>query len=157
MTAISLENPVFVTYMIAASLMVLKLMGQGWMTVFRMIKSDGGLVSPEDLQAGPFNQNPRPEQLEVSDYVDRSRRMQRNDLENIPAFLAIGLIFVVAGPSLLLAQVLMFGFVAARLAHSLAYATKQSHEMRATFFTIGSAIVIVMAVYALVVAVGGGQ
>ena len=61
MTAIGLENPVFVTYMIAAALMVLKLMGQGWMTVFRMIKSDGGLVSPEDLQAGPFNRNPRPD------------------------------------------------------------------------------------------------
>ena len=153
MTALTMENPVFVTYMIAASIMVLKIMGQGWMTVYRMLRSDSGLVSPEDLQVGPINPNPRPEQLEVNDYVDRSRRMHRNDLENIPGFLVIGLLFVIAQPSLMLANILMYGFVAARFAHAIAYATKQSHEMRATFYTIGSVAVIVMAVYTLVAAI----
>ena len=57
------------------------------------LKADAGFVTPEDLQAGPINRNPRPEQLELNDYVDRSRRMQRNDLENIPATLACGLLF----------------------------------------------------------------
>jgi glutathione S-transferase len=149
MTALTMENPVFVTYMIAAAIMILKIMGQGWMTVHRMLKSDAGLVSPEDLQAGLINRNPRPEQLELNDYVDRSRRMHRNDLENIPAFLACGLLFVVAGPSYLLANILMYGFVGARLVHTLAYATKQSHEVRATLYTIGSVVVIIMAVYVL--------
>lgn len=153
MTAFNMENPVFVTYMIAASIMVLKVMGQGWMTVYRMLKIDAGLVSPEDLRAGLINRSPRPEQLELNDYVDRSRRMHRNDLENIPAFLACGLLFVAAGPSYLLANLLMYGFVAARLAHTLAYATKQSHEVRATLYTIGSLAVIAMAIYALAVAV----
>jgi glutathione S-transferase len=152
MTALTLENPVFVTYTIAAAIMILKLMGQGWMTVFRMLKSDSGMASPEDLQVGLINQNPRPEQLELNDYVDRSRRMHRNDLENIPAFLACGLVFVIAGPSVLLANILMYGFVGARLVHTLAYATEQSHEVRATLFTIGSAAVIVMAVYVLAAA-----
>ena len=152
MSLLSMENPVFVTYMIAAAVMILKLMVQGWMTVYRMVKVDAGWATPEDLKAGLINRNPRPEQLELNDYVDRSRRMQRNDLENIPAFLAAGLIFVLAAPSLLLATVLMYTFVAARLAHTLAYATKQSHEVRATFYTIGSVVVIVMAVYALAVA-----
>ena len=152
MTALSMDNPVFVTYAIAASVMVLKIMGQGWVTVYRMIKSDSGLVSPEDLQPGPANRNPRPEQLEPNDYVDRSRRIHRNDLENIPAFLAIGLIFVIAGPSLLFAQIAMYGFVAARLAHTLAYMTKQRHETRAALFTVGSVSVIVMAGYCLVAA-----
>jgi glutathione S-transferase len=153
MTALTMENPVFVTYMIAAAIMILKIMGQGWMTVHRMLKSDAGLVSPEDLQAGLINRNPRPEQLELNDYVDRSRRMHRNDLENIPAFLACGLLFVVAGPSYLLANILMYGFVGARLVHTLAYATKQSHEVRATLYTIGSVVVIIMAVYVLAAAV----
>lgn len=153
MTALSMENPVFVTYMIAASIMVLKLIGQGWMTVFRMIKADAGLLNPEDLLAGPANRNPRPEQLELNDYVDRSRRMQRNDLESIPAFLACGLIFVTAAPPALLAGILMYGFVAARLAHTLAYGTGQRHEVRATFFAIGSLAIAIMAVYALVVAI----
>ena len=55
MNTIAIENPVFCTYAIAASLMVLKIMGQGWMTVYRMLKSDSGLASPEDLQVGMIN------------------------------------------------------------------------------------------------------
>jgi glutathione S-transferase len=69
------------------------------------------------------------------------------------AFLACGLLFVAAAPSFLLANILMYGFVGARLAHTLAYATKQSHEVRATFYTIGSVVVIIMAVYALAAAI----
>jgi hypothetical protein len=46
----------------------------------------------------------------------------------------------------------MFGFVAAWLAHFLAYATKQTHEVRATFYTIGSLIVIYMALHSLAMA-----
>lgn len=149
METLTLENPVFTTWLIAAGLGVLKVMGQGWMTVYRMTKARAGYASPEDLQAGPLNRSPSPEQLEVNDYVDRSRRMHRNDLENIPAFWVAGLIFVFAAPPLWLAQGLLYGFVATRAAHALAYATKQSHEMRATFYTIGSLIVIAMALYAL--------
>jgi uncharacterized MAPEG superfamily protein len=152
---LALTNPVFETYVIAAALMVLKVMGQGWMTVYRMMKSNSGLASPEDVQKGILNTDPRPEQLDVNDYVDRSRRMHRNDLENIPAFLIAGLLFVAVDPSLLLAQILMYGFVAARLAHFVAYATKQTHEVRATFYTIGSLIVIYMATHALIVALVG--
>jgi len=148
-----MENPVFITYMIAASIMILKIMGQGWMTVFRMLKTDSGFVTPEDLNAGMINRNPRPEQLELNEYVDRSRRMHRNDLENIPAFLACGLLFVAAGPSQLLANILMYGFVITRLIHTIAYTTKQSHEVRATFYTVGSVVVIIMAVYVLAAAI----
>jgi glutathione S-transferase len=153
MSDFSTNNPVFVTYMITASLMILKIMGQGWVTVYRMMKIGGGWATAEDLRPGLINPKPDPEQLETNDYVDRSRRMHRNDLENIPAFLACGLLFVTAGPSLLLANILMYAFVVTRLAHSIAYATRQSHEVRATFYTIGSVCVIVMAIYVLVAAI----
>jgi glutathione S-transferase len=154
MTVLNMENPVFVTYMIAAAIMILKLMGQGWMTVYRMLKIGAGWATPEDVQAGLINRNPHPEQLELNDYVDRSRRMHRNDLENIPAFVACGMLFVAAGPTYLLANILMYTFVGARLGHSLAYATKQSHEVRATLYTIGSVVVIGMALYVLAAAIG---
>jgi glutathione S-transferase len=153
MDLLNLQNPVFVTYAIAA-VGVLKVMGQGWMTVYRMMKVNAGFASPEDLQPGPLNPAPTPEQLEINDYVYRSRRMHRNDLENIPAFWVAGLLFVLTAPPLWLAQVLMFGFVGARALHALAYATKRSHEVRATFYTIGSVIVIVMAVWVLWAVVG---
>lgn len=153
MSAYTIENPVFVTWIIATALTVLKVMGQGWMTVYRMMKVGGGYAAPEDLRPGLINKAPDPKQLEVNDYVDRSRRMHRNDLENIPAFWAAGLVFVAAAPPLWLAQVLMYGFVAARAAHAVAYGTAQSHEVRATFYTVGSLIVMAMAVYALVAVV----
>lgn len=153
MSAYSIENPVFVTWIVATALTVLKVMGQGWMTVYRMMKVGGGYAAPEDLRQGLINKAPDPKQLEINDYVDRSRRMHRNDLENIPAFWAAGLVFVAVAPPLWLAQVLMYGFVAARAAHAVAYATAQSHELRATFYTVGSLIVVTMALYALAAAV----
>jgi hypothetical protein len=53
MTAYSMENPVFVACMIVAAIMVLKIMGQGWMTVYRMNKSEAELLTPEDLRKHP--------------------------------------------------------------------------------------------------------
>jgi uncharacterized MAPEG superfamily protein len=144
------ENPVFVTYVIAATLMIIKMMGQGWITVFRMMKVGGGFLNPEDENQGLTNPKPRPGQLDADDYVERSRRMHSNDTENIPVFLVAGLLFAFTQPPLLVAQVLLCGFVATRLAHFWAYFTAKSHEVRATFFTIGSLIVIGMAVYTLI-------
>jgi uncharacterized membrane protein YecN with MAPEG domain len=139
-----------VTYVIAATLMIIKMMGQGWITVYRMMKVGGGFLNPEDENQGLTNPKPRPGQLDADDYVERSRRMHSNDTENIPVFLVAGLLFALTQPPLLVAQVLLYGFVATRLAHFWAYFTAKSHEVRATFFSIGSFIVIGMAVYTLV-------
>jgi len=144
------ENPVFSTYVIAATLMIIKMMGQGWITVWRMMRVGGGFLNPEDAAGGLANPNPRPGQLDADDYVERSRRMHGNDLENIPAFLVAGLLFALTQPPLVIAQLLLYGFVATRLAHFGAYITARSHEVRATFFSIGSLIVIGMAVYTLI-------
>lgn len=144
------ENPVFVTYVIAATLMIIKMMGQGWITVWRMMKVGGGFLNPEDEAAGMVNPKPRPGQLDEDDYVKRSRRMHRNDTENIPPFLVAGLLFSLTQPPLLVAQVLLYGYAASRLGHFWAYLTAKSHEVRATFFSISSLIVIGMAVYTLI-------
>ena len=64
--------------------------------------------------------------------------------------------FALGRIALLLAQVLMYGFVLARAAHAVAYATAQSHEVRSVFYTIGSLSVIYMAVHVLVVALTSG-
>jgi glutathione S-transferase len=150
MTSYTMQNPAFVAYLAAAAIMILKLMGQAWITVYRMIRSEAGLLNPEDLQPGPANRNPHPRQLERNEYVERSRRINLNDLENIPAFLAAGLLFVAVDPPFLLASILMAIFVIARLFHTVAYATAQRHEVRATLFSVGSLVVIFMALYVLV-------
>ncbi len=79
--------------------------------------------------------------------------MNLNDLESIPGFLAAGFLFVLTGPPVLLAQVLMWTYVVARAAHFVAYATAQLHDVRATFWTFSSLPVIVMAGYVLMQAV----
>src|SRR6516165_10804669 len=95
---LSLENPVFQTYVLAAGLMILKLMLQPWMTVVRMIKVRGGFRSPEDAKKSPLNPKPNPAQLAVNESVERSRRINLNDLESIPGFLAAGFLFVLVQP-----------------------------------------------------------
>lgn len=146
----SLDNPVFHTYTVAATIMILKLMIQPWMTVQRMMKVRAGFRSPEDAKKSPINPEPSQKQLEANEYVDRSRRMNLNDLESIPGFLAAGFFFVLSGPPLLLAQVLIWAYVVARAAHFLAYATAQIHDIRATLWTFSSLAVIAMAVYTLI-------
>lgn len=152
MNLLTLDNPVFVAYLIAASLIILKLTGHGWLTVYGMLSRKGGFLNPEDANRGLANPEPREGQLDANEFVERTRRMHRNDLENAPAFLAAGLLFVLIEPSLLVAQLLFFGFVGTRLLHAIAYATGRSHEVRATFYTVGSFIVIGMAVMTLLAA-----
>jgi len=147
---LSLENPVFFMYVLAASIMLLKLLLQPWMTVFRMMKVRGGFRSPEDAKKSPLNPNPEPGQLEPNEYVERSRRMNLNDLESIPAFLVAGVIFVLMQPPLVVAQVLIWTYVVARAAHFIAYATGQLHDIRATLWTVSSVCILAMVAYTLV-------
>ena len=152
MDQLTLANPVFATYAIAAAIMVLKGVAMSWLTVARMISTDSGLLNPEDLRKTPFNRNPSDAQLEPDERVERIRRIQRNDLENLPYFFMAGLLYVTTAPPLWLAQLLFYGFVITRLAHFAAYFTAQNHEVRAALWTPGSLIILFLAGASLVAA-----
>jgi glutathione S-transferase len=154
MTDFSLQNPVFATYVVAACLMILKVVAMSWLTVARMMTEKGGFRSPEDAKRSPANPAPREGQVGPNERVDRIRRIQLNDLENIPFFLVAGLLYVTTQPELWLAQWLFYGYVVSRLLHFLAYVTAQLHDIRATFWTIGSVIIIYMTVATLLKALG---
>jgi len=149
------KDPALQTYFIAASIMSLKMMLQAWITVYRMFKVKGGYLHPEDIKKTGLNPNPNSNQLKPDPYVERSRAMQRNDMENIPVFLIIGLLFAMTRPALWITQILMYGYVASRLLHFYALGTAKTHDLRATFFTIGSLIVIGMCAYVLIFAIKG--
>jgi glutathione S-transferase len=153
MDKLSLQNPVFATYVIAATIMMLKAAAMPWLTVVRMMQAKGGFRSPEDLRKTPLNPNPDPKQLEPNERVERIRRINLNDLENLPFFLVAGFLFVLTNPSLLLTRWLMYGYVVSRLLHFAAYFTAQTHDMRATLWTIGSLILIFMTCWTLVAAI----
>ncbi|HXQ13920.1 MAG TPA: MAPEG family protein, partial [Caulobacteraceae bacterium] len=151
---LSLHNPLFATYVIAATLMILKAVSMSWLTVVRMMQVKGGFRSPEDLKKTPLNPEPNPQQLGPNEPVDRIRRIQMNDLENLPFFLVAGFLYVLTQPSLLLAQWLLYGYVVSRVLHFAAYFTGQIHEVRATFWSVGSFILIFMTVRTLLAALG---
>jgi len=149
MQTLTLENPLFSTYAIAAAIMILKAWSMSWLTVARMIKEKSGFRAPEDLKKTPLNPNPDPKQLEPNERVERIRRIHLNDLENIPFFLAAGFLFILTEPSLLLARVVLYGYVVMRLLHFTAYFTAQTHDTRAKLWTPGSLIILFMAGWTL--------
>jgi glutathione S-transferase len=151
---LTLQDPVFATYVVAASIMILKAQAMAWLTVWRMMRINGGFRSPEDLRRTPLNRNPDPSQLAPDERVERIRRIQQNDLESIPYFLLVGLLFVLTQPSLAVAQWLFFGYVVTRLAHFVAYLTSQAHDLRAALWTPGSLILIYMSVRTLLAGLG---
>jgi glutathione S-transferase len=152
MDMLSLHNPLFATYVIAATLMILKVVAMSWLTVVRMMQVKGGFRAPEDLRKTALNPEPRPDQTAPDERVDRIRRIQLNDLENVPFFLVAGFLFVLTGPSLLLARVMLYGYVVSRVLHFGAYVTARTHDTRATFWTIGSLILIFMTCWSLLAA-----
>ncbi|MBO9196514.1 MAPEG family protein [Rhizobium sp. 16-449-1b] len=144
MNNLSLADPVFTTYAIAAAIMILKGVAMSWLTVIRMVAENGGFRNPEDMKKTKANPRPHDGQLAPNERVERIRRIQLNDLENLPYFLVAGLLYVTTAPSLLLAQFLFYGYVATRLLHFVAYYTAQIHDIRAAFWTPGSLIIVFM-------------
>ncbi len=112
------QNPAFRSYALCSSLLVLKMIASAVWTGSRR-QSTQGYVSPEDARVfgragASAGEVERPE-------VARALRIQRNDLENIPAFFAIGLIYVLSGASAFGAAVYFWTFTAARLVHTVVY------------------------------------
>jgi glutathione S-transferase len=133
--------------------MILKAVSMSWLTVHRMLKYKAWR-SPEDIRKTLLNPDPDPKQLEPDERVERIRRIHLNDLENLPFFLVAGFLYVLTGPPLLLVQVLLYGYVVSRLLHFVAYLTAQTHDLRATLWTVGSLILIFMTGQTLFAALG---
>jgi glutathione S-transferase len=150
MDLLNLHNPVFATYVIAAAIMLLKGIAMSWLTVVRMMQVKGGFRAPEDIRRTALNPQPDAAQLAPNERVERIRRIQMNDLENLPYFFVAGLLYVFSMPDPTVAKWVLYGYVATRLAHFLAYLTARTHDLRATLWTPGSLILIYMAVMGLV-------
>ncbi len=149
MNSLNLANPVSAAYVTCAALLVLKMVGMSWLTVYRMIRINGGMRNPEDANPGLANPQPRAGQLDPVDYVERVRRVHLNDLENLLPFLAIGWLYVITNPDPTLARILFYGYVVSRLLHSAAYLAARPHEWRAALWSVGALILIGMSMVTL--------
>ncbi|WP_265587579.1 MAPEG family protein [Sphingomicrobium arenosum] len=153
MHQLTFDNPVFATFAASAAALSLLAILTAWIVVLQTMRHKGGFRAPEDLKRTPLNLRPNANQTAPIEAVERYRRIMLNHLENLPFFFILGLLFVLTGPSLGLAQWLFWGYVASRMAHFLAYATAQIHDVRATFWTIGSVILVAMALMVLQAAI----
>jgi len=144
MSSLSFENPVFCAYAVAAGLMLLKAASHSWLTVVRMMKANAGFRLPEDTRKTLLNPNPSPEQLKPNDYVERTRRLHQNEVENVPLFLISGLLYVLTGPGFAVAATLFGIYVVTRFIHFAVVMSEGTHDARATAWTPGSLIIMWM-------------
>jgi uncharacterized membrane protein YecN with MAPEG domain len=135
-----LANPAFRTYAFCSAILGLKILYSGVYTGTRRSKHLGFINAEDAATFGPPGATVvEQETAEVA----HALRIQRNDLENIPLFFAIGLIYVLTGAGPWGAWLFCWTFTLARLAHTYFY---QNHiqPARAVSFIIGSIANVLM-------------
>lgn len=135
-----LDNPAFRIYALCAALLGVKMLASAVYTGTRRQKV-GGFINPEDAQT--FGQPGAGAEPAEAPAVAHALRIQRNDLENIPLFFAIGLIYVLTGASPVGAAVLCGLFTIARVAHTIAY-LRRTQPARAICFVTGALCTLAM-------------
>jgi len=137
-----MANPAFQTYAVCAAILAIKMLLTGNYTAMTRVRNKG-FVNPED--AASFGGALSEQELPA---VAHALRIQRNDLENIPAFFAIGLLYVLLGASPFGATVYLWTFTIARVLHTLAYMARLQ-PWRALCYFVGVACMIGMIVQVL--------
>jgi uncharacterized MAPEG superfamily protein len=113
-----LATPAFRTYALCSSILALKMILSAFYTGSRRNRHQA-YVNREDAQT--FGKAGVRAGTEEAPEVAHALRIQRNDLENIPAFFAIGLIYVLAGATPRGAAAYFWVFTLARIAHTVVY------------------------------------
>ncbi|XP_042874153.1 microsomal glutathione S-transferase 1-like [Penaeus japonicus] len=115
MTSLDLDNPVFVSYVFYSAILALKMILMGPITGYYRITKKV-FANPED--AAKFDVK----EVKMNDAdVERVRRAHQNDLENIPVFWLVALLFVLTGPSETTARYVFRIYTMARIQHSVLY------------------------------------
>ncbi|MDG2305021.1 MAG: MAPEG family protein [Candidatus Binatia bacterium] len=140
-----LGNPAFRTYAVCVAILVIKMIASAVYTASQRSRVKG-YVNPEDalVAGGAGVTAAEAEQPDVA----RALRIQRNDLENIPLFFAIGLVYVLLGASPLGATAYFWLFTVSRILHTLVY-IRNMQPARAIFWGIGVLCLVGMSVATL--------
>ena len=139
---LTLANPAFKTYVLAATFVGLQLVLLAlWTGTVRAMRKV--FVFPEDARLN------KGEQVKA-EHVDvlRVQRAHANLLENAVPFLIIGLAYVATGASASGAELLMYGFVGARVLHSIVYLAGRQ-PFRTIAFGLGVLSIGTMAIQVL--------
>jgi len=140
---ISYDNPILLGFAFYVVLCILK------MTVIQVLTSlsrtsNHVYSNPEDKFFSGFSKKA---QVTFNDpSVERLRRNHLNDIENIPVFIFVGFFYVLTAPSAFYALWHFRVFTASRVLHSLAYQGAWPQPSRGTFYMVGLAVNLSMAV-----------
>jgi uncharacterized MAPEG superfamily protein len=125
-----LADPTLRVFAICAAILTLKLVFM--VTLIGVLRNlRGGHLNPEDYRFRGRTPGP-PDEL-----VERVRRAHQNDVENIPVFLAVGLLFALSGGSPTVAWWVFVVFTVSRLLHTVFYLAALQ-PWRSAIFAVGS-------------------
>ena len=139
------SNPAFQTYAFCAAILGLKMLLSAVYTGTRRSRHQG-YVNAEDATA--FGQPGAAAAESEAPEVAHALRIQRNDLENIPLFFAIGLIYVITGASHFGAVVYCWTFTIARIVHTYCYVNRVQPG-RAVSYVVGAIATLLMILHVL--------
>jgi len=137
-----MENPAFQTYAVCSAILAIKMLLSGNYTTLQRFKTRA-FVNQEDADTlgGTSSEKEHPD-------VAHALRIHRNDMENIPVFWAIGLIYVLNGASPFGAAVYFWSFTVARLVHMVVY-INHMQPWRALCYFVNYGCILGMAVQIL--------
>jgi prostaglandin-E synthase 1 len=138
------QDPVFLVFSVCAAVLCLKMLAVGHFTGMTRIRR-GVYLNPEDAKA--FSNKEEFASVEHPD-VERGLRAHRNDLESTLPFLAIGLVYVLVGPPVLLAKILLIAFTVLRCAFSFFY-IRALQPWRSASFMLGELCLVIMLIQIL--------
>jgi uncharacterized MAPEG superfamily protein len=137
-----LANPALRTYALCTAILALKMLFSAVYTGTRRQKHQG-YINTEDAHV--FGAGGAAAGLVEAPQVAHALRIQRNDIESIPIFFAVGLAYVLTGASPFGATVYFWTYTLARIGHTIAY-TLQVQPYRALCWGLGSLCLVGMAV-----------
>ena len=138
------SDSVFTVFAVCAAVLCIKMLAVGHYTGLTRIRR-AVYLNPEDAKA--FSKMEEFTSVEHPD-VARGLRAHRNDLESTLPFLGIGLVYVLFGPPVLLAKVLLITFTVLRCAFALFY-IRAMQPWRSASFMLAELCLVIMLVQIL--------
>lgn len=142
------DQPAFRTYAVCTSILALKMLLSAVYTGTRRQKH-AGYINAEDARV--FGGKEAVAQATESPEVAHALRIQRNDVESIPIFFAVGLVYALSGATAFGAAVYFWTYTIARVVHTVAY-TRHVQPLRAVCWVVGSLCVVGMCAQLLLAA-----
>nr|WMM91887.1 GSTu1 [Paracoccus marginatus] len=151
MVEINLEDPVLRGFLFYASILIAKVLFMVPLTARQRFMKKV-FISSEDASMATRALQMRDATVKYDDEdVERVRRAHLNDLENIPAFIFIGFIYVLTKPDPTVALNIFRVYTLCRILHTIVYAVfVVPQPTRAIVFTIGILLTFYMVIMSAV-------